>query len=290
MGLFDNLKDQLSDAVGARTLPTPPSRSATPRTCSPASKAGTGTTRAARGAGRTPANSRWWLQAPPRGEAMRATIDDDVSKATPPNTGRLRPRTWRTVVLLAVALALGAVEVLARAGAFQAQLEIVQYGWSGEYVDADGQTHPALTGMPRPARMSSQFGLTNIGTTEVRVLDVRIDADGVEFVQARVGDAHRGSDGVYRSGGRVLRPDEPERLEPDATARIAVEVRITDCGTAGSPVALVTVESWRGRQTVRLTTPHVRTVDGGYRVTTPDDPFAVNGVRYLAERACEAGR
>jgi hypothetical protein len=222
---------------------------------------------------------------------MRAVIDDAVWGAIPPGTGRLRPRTTRAVVLLAVALALalGGVEVLDRGGAFRAQLEIVPFGWGDEYVDADGQTHSALAGMPRSARMSSQFGLTNIGTTEVRVLDVRIDADGVEFVQSRVGEAHRAADGVFRSGGRVLRPDEPQRLGPGETVRIAVEIRITDCGTAGSPDALVTVDSWRGRQTVRLTTPHIRSIDGGYRMSTPDDPFAVNAVRYLAERACEAG-
>jgi hypothetical protein len=105
------------------------------------------------------------------------------------------------------------------------------------------------------------------------------------------GDRSRlqGSDGAFRIGARVIGPAEPLRLAAGETVTVTVELRITDCGTAGSRYASVTIDTWRGRQTVSLPTPVVRHNSGGYSVTTVDDPQHINGVQYLAQKACAAG-
>jgi hypothetical protein len=64
---------------------------------------------------------------------------------------------------------------------------------------------------------------------------------------------------------------------------------ITDCRVVGSPDVVVTVDSWRGVQTVSLPMPRFRHNGLGWSVATADDPEGIGATRYLADLVCGVG-
>lgn len=75
-------------------------------------------------------------------------------------------------------------------------------------------------------------------------------------------------------------------MSPGADTPLIIDGHITDGRRVGDPATTITVDSWRGVQTVTVPLPRIRRKHGGWQITTASDPEAQG--RSIASRPAAA--
>jgi hypothetical protein len=219
---------------------------------------------------------------------MATVIDDDVWRKLDPSTGRLKRRT-RLRVTVALALALATLIVAGyvhSSGLFSPRLTLFHSDSAYEYPDgSDWLIFNDST--QRTTRVRQALIVENNGWYALTIVGADRDRPGMRVTQVTIGDIHLEGN-TWRTGGRPLTPGAPYRLEPGASVSIQVHYDITDCRAVPptpEPIPLRVIGPL-GARTVDVPVPPLNVSDGGWQVSDPSDPDAVQWQRYLADRVC----
>jgi len=217
-------------------------------------------------------------------------ISDELWQRQDPAAARLPRWARRWLSALAALLVVFALPVAMHAGAFEPQVRATDRGWNGMFIESAGGTDSAIFGGAIATDVSGTTAIVNAGSSTVRVLSITVAGDGFRFDHATVGNTTVDGETV-RPGGQLLTPAAPATLTAGAALDVTLFLTITDCHAvpAVQQFATIRIDSWRGIQTVRVALPTVRHLQGGWEVTTPDDPQGISSLHYLADAVCGIG-
>ncbi|MEV0719023.1 hypothetical protein [Asanoa sp. NPDC050611] len=200
--------------------------------------------------------------------------------------GGLSPRTRRRVALTAVFLALATVAGWAAAysGAIVPRVSADQHGWGGSLWTGPLRFAPKP---PAVKKIDTSLTLANGGWSTVDIRGIDVDIPGLRFEGASHTGVRRSPEGVVSIGSEPLTAPLP--LAPDQqNFALTLSFEVTDCAKVPSSVAPIGVRVARpwGEQTIWVTNPPLRPSNGGFAVTSTDDPHRIEWQRFLADDVC----
>lgn len=222
---------------------------------------------------------------------MTVHLTDYVWQQVDPSAARLVPRTRRRVGLAIVVMiaAIAAGASLRNSGVVVPRFE-VDPGWSGSFEYGDkSELLVNRYSQPVSNRVSQSFSIRNNSWSAVDIVGLDMDRPGIRVERVTVGLTHfNDKDGVWRTGGRLLTPEAPYTAAPTESVNLTIYYEITECRSVTAAVQPIPLRIARpfGVQTIDIELPPLRPETGGWMVSVPEDPDAVQWQRFLADHVC----